>query len=270
MLDNYKYFNKKRTIKNIRFLFKQNPDIKVGFVEKNANVGAGYLSRLEKDGSNKDPSIEFLAAVSEIFHIRMDDILYSDLEEDSKNLSPNEKSIDSFISSLFDDTKVGDLLWNKFSQSNFDERIVRVDFMSTDEFPFLNHSGEGYSSNDNGYIDGYMMSFKSSFYEEMSVDFYDVIYETSLKRMSVKAYILPINYNGVNVGQKYENEFEIYVVDNNKLIPICSTLKLRNSIKKKISDLYDLIKEYNSNVTLSSDAKSFLDDYLYVPDLPFK
>ena len=59
-LSECKNFNKTLCFSNIRELLRQNPDVKIGQIEKEAGIRLGYMSRLEKDGNTSEPSMEFV------------------------------------------------------------------------------------------------------------------------------------------------------------------------------------------------------------------
>ena len=63
-LADYKNFDKKLCLKNIRDLLKDKPEVKIGQIEKDAGVSAGYMSRLEKPDNNAEPSMNFIGRKS--------------------------------------------------------------------------------------------------------------------------------------------------------------------------------------------------------------
>lgn len=268
LLDEYKYFNKWRTIKNIRYLLN-NSDIKIGDIEREARVASGYISRIAREGSTTDPSIEFLMAISKIFKINISDLLNSDLENESDGFTPNEVSVYEFIKQIFMDTNNGTIVWKKYDKENFKEDVIPYEALGADyeHSPFLNHYEE--RLNQDNTFDGYVYSFRSWFYDDYKYAISDVVYEGTLRNNSYIV-LLPITYlSGANLKTSVD-EFEVYILKNGKVIPICSTYKAKGCIKNSIIDLYNIVTRFIANINLTSEAKSFIDDYLSVLELPFK
>ena len=262
-LRKYKNFDKVKTIDNIRYLLKENPDVKIGMIEKNANVGAGYLSRIDKVGNLTDPSIEFIVTAAKMLNVSVDYLMFADFESESQNLTPNDLTVFQFVNSLYDDTVVGMLDWSEYDLRNIERRLITDRNYSA--YPLLN-----YRIDDNNNR-GAWCEFKSSFWGQYKWDVVHMIYNTNLNKMNAKAYIIPIKYF-VNSNSVID-EYEIYIWKNETLIPICSTYKIKNMIKDKIMELYRKISMYNTGIQLNGDAKSFLDTYLNTPEygeLPFK
>ena len=61
-----KNFNKSLCFSNIRELLRQNPDVKIGQIEKEAGIRLGYMSRLEKEGNKSEPSMEFIVTAAKL------------------------------------------------------------------------------------------------------------------------------------------------------------------------------------------------------------
>ena len=53
LMSEKKNFDKSVCFSNIRELLRQNPDVKIGQIEKEAGIRLGYMSRLEKDGIHR-------------------------------------------------------------------------------------------------------------------------------------------------------------------------------------------------------------------------
>lgn len=84
-------FNSRLIFDNISYLIKEQGK-KVGEVETQAGVSAGYISRNSKD-SNSKPGIDFLFRVSEILNTSIDTIMKIPLSE----LTPTERYLVSFL-----------------------------------------------------------------------------------------------------------------------------------------------------------------------------
>lgn len=102
-------FNSRLIFDNISYLIKEQGK-KVGEVETQAGVSAGYISRNSKD-SNSKPGIDFLFRVSEILNTSIDTIMKIPLSE----LTPTERYLVSFFEKLKADTAADKILWERES-----------------------------------------------------------------------------------------------------------------------------------------------------------
>ncbi|MGO5072026.1 hypothetical protein [Roseburia faecis] len=107
-LENYKNFDKRICFSNIRFLLAENPDIKVGQIEREANVRLGYTARLEKPDNTAEPSVEFIVSAAKLLGVSLDSLLNVDMQE----LTPTEKYLATFVEKLKKDTLEDKLEWN--------------------------------------------------------------------------------------------------------------------------------------------------------------
>lgn len=104
---NYKSFKKTRCFSNIRELLRTRTDVKIGQVEKEAGVSAGYMSRLEKEGNTADPSMEFIVTAANLLGVSIDTLISINLAE----LTPTERYISKFFDKLKSDTLEDKLDW---------------------------------------------------------------------------------------------------------------------------------------------------------------
>lgn len=248
-----KFFDCELVVKNIRYLFKKHQDIKIGSVERYAGVGIGYLSRISKADNSKDPSIEFIVTVAKIFDVNISDLLNYDLEKESVSITPNEMTVHNFIKGLLADTNNDTISWTKADDSFFSGCQLHIDEDSNN--PFDNYTFEVdqiYGTKSVG--------FKSVFYGELEEGLCGVVYKGVIKKINSLVYILPISYHLEDGSHK--NGYEIYVVNMNKLIPICSTLEINIRVGEAIDLLYKSIQRLNSKIQLNPNAKNIIMDYL--------
>lgn len=122
----YKNFNKSLCFSNIRELLKENSNVKIGQIEREAGIRLGYMSRLEKDGNTAEPSMEFIATAAKLLNVSIDTLISVDLA----NLNSTEEYIVNFLSKLQLDTTMGKLDWNV--ETPFDiERQVDINGINT-------------------------------------------------------------------------------------------------------------------------------------------
>jgi len=114
LLTERKNFNKALCFANIRELLRQNPDVKIGQIEKEAGIRLGYMSRLEKDGNTAEPSIEFIMTAAKLLKVSLDTLVSVNLT----GLTPTEQYIVSFFDKLKADTLADKLDWVRESEFN--------------------------------------------------------------------------------------------------------------------------------------------------------
>ncbi len=99
--------NQQLLFKNIEFLIKEQ-NKKVGEVETEAGVSAGYISRATRGGGSK-PGIDFVVNVAHILQVGVDTLLNVDMAD----LTPTEKYLLSFLEKLKNDTNQDLLDWER-------------------------------------------------------------------------------------------------------------------------------------------------------------
>lgn len=114
LIGEYKNFNKTLCFSNIRELLRQNSDVKIGQIEKEAGIRLGYMSRLEKDGNTSEPSMEFIVSAAKLLKVSIDTLITVDLT----GLTPTEQYIVSFFDKLKADTLKDKLDWNSETAFN--------------------------------------------------------------------------------------------------------------------------------------------------------
>lgn len=114
LMNECKNFNKKLCFSNIRELLRQNPDVKIGQIEKEAGIRLGYMSRLEKDGNTSEPSMEFIVSAAKLLKVSIDTLVSVDLT----GLTPTEQYIVNFFDKLKADTLKDKLDWNRETAFN--------------------------------------------------------------------------------------------------------------------------------------------------------
>lgn len=133
-------FNKKLMLDNISFLLKEYGK-KIGELEAEAGVSAGYISRTTKDSSGK-PGVDFIMKVAEALKISVDTLLNIDLT----GLTPTERYLISFIEKLKRDTTEDKLEWIRSSADSLNRMECDYNgYVAHPLFSFetFNEQGEG-------------------------------------------------------------------------------------------------------------------------------
>ncbi len=105
-------FDRKLLFDNIAALVKRS-DLKIGELETNAGVSAGYIARTSKDGTAK-PGIEFIIGVAEQLHVSTDLLLKTDLTK----MDANATYLIGFIEKLTRDTVENKLYWERETEED--------------------------------------------------------------------------------------------------------------------------------------------------------
>lgn len=268
-LDDYKNFKKQRCFENIRTLLKDNPNVKIGQIEKEACVSLGYMSRLEKPDNSSEPSIEFVATAAKMLGISIDALLLTDLGL----LNPTEKYLVTFIEKLKKDTLEDKLEWIRSSadelntmeidttgctghvlfnletfyvpgESDYPDEVTRVVFNS-------------HSFGLNTFINDDCFSLKM---KNGSTLYLMNICKSSFKTNEIDIYAREIWINTPGVGT--------YFLLDNKNIPQLSIL---------VNILFDAVKEDSHHPKVKKGIKNVLDAFINEddlgendePDLPF-
>lgn len=114
LMTEYKNFNKTLCFSNIRELLRQNTDVKIGQIEKEAGIRLGYMSRLEKEGNTSKPSMEFIVSAAKLLKVSVDTLISVDLT----GLTPTEQYLVNFFDKLKSDTLQDRLDWNRETAFN--------------------------------------------------------------------------------------------------------------------------------------------------------
>lgn len=123
----HKNFNKTICFSNIRELLKDNSDVKIGQIEKEAGIRLGYMSRLEKGDNAAEPSVEFIVTAAKLLNVSVDTLISVDLA----NLTSTEKYLVSFIEKLKSDTIMEKINWNVETEFELDRQLVDCNGVST-------------------------------------------------------------------------------------------------------------------------------------------
>ena len=183
-----KNFNKSLCFSNIRELLRQNPDVKIGQIEKEAGIRLGYMSRLEKEGNKSEPSMEFIVTAAKLLKVSLDTLVSVNLT----GLTPTEQYIVNFFDKLKADTIADKLDWN----------IESADYLNRLETDM------------NGYVDHPLFSLET-FYEEGECEYPDEVTRVVFTSRSFgpKTFICGNCYN-----LRMKNGTTLYLMDIEKSV----------------------------------------------------
>lgn len=122
LLDNYRNFDKSVCFSNIRELLRQNPDVKIGQIEREAGIRLGYMSRLEKEGNKAEPSMEFIVSAAKLLKVSLDALVSINLT----GLTPTEQYLMKFFDKLKADTLADKLEWHVETLDYFNKQKFKL------------------------------------------------------------------------------------------------------------------------------------------------
>lgn len=261
-----KSFSKKLMLDNISVLLNESGK-KVGELENEAGVSAGYISRIAKDSAGK-PGIEFIMNVAEALKVSIDTLLYIDLT----GLTPTERYLISFLEKLKKDTSEDKLEWNRTSADS------------------LNRMEQNY----NGDVDHPLFSYET-FMEEGEGDYPDEVsrvvftshtfdvhtyitgdcFSLRLKNGAV-LYLMDISksVHRVNDPNAYAKEVWMYKPQVGRQYMCCNCDK--SPLSALVDDLYAVVKEFSKHPKIVKGLQDAIDAFMrddleddYDDGLPF-
>ena len=268
LLNGTKRFSKALCLTNIRELLRQNPDVKIGQIEKEAGVRIGYMSRLEKEGNTTEPSIEFILTAAKLLRVSLDTLVSVNLS----GLTPTEQYIVSFFDKLKADTLADKLDWVRETPYN------------------LNRIEPNY----NGWVEHPLFD-EETFFEESECEYPNEVTRIvfSSKSFGPKTYITGDCFN-----LRLKNGTTLYLMNIEKSVhrtsdPTafakeawvyvpqkgCSSLlttKDETAVAPMLEELYAIVKERMEHPKINKDVMYAIDSFMKddlddddVPDLPF-
>ncbi len=262
-----KNFNKSVCFSNIRELLKDNQDVKIGKIEKEAGIRLGYMSRLEKGDNSADPSMEFIVTAAKMLNVSIDALISVDIG----GLTTTEKFLFNFFEKLKTDTIADKLTWNV--ETEFDLERYETDYNGNSMHPlfsletFYRESECGYPDQvtENVYVsktfgpntgihgDCFNLRLKNGTFLYL-MDLVKDVHRTSDKTAFVKEAVMYVPSSGIQVIATTHDDY-----------PIVELLE----------DLYSVVKEYMKHPQVNNDVMSAInafmkDDFEDDPDyLPF-
>lgn len=244
-------FNSKLMFDNISYLIKEQGK-KVGEVETQAGVSAGYISRNSKD-SNSKPGIDFLFRVSEILNTSIDTIMKIPLSE----LTPTERYLVSFFEKLKADTAADKILWERESKEYLNQ-------LEPDINGFVNHSLFSYETcyvpSETDYPDQVDKTvFVSKTFGNQTVINGDC-YNVRLKN-GVRLYLMNIVKIVHQVNDSDATALEAWMMDNSGGQCLCGTQN-DQFLADLLIDLYNTVHEVLRHPQLSNSFRCAIDAFM--------
>ena len=241
-------FNSRLIFDNISYLIKEQGK-KVGEVETQAGVSAGYISRNSKD-SNSKPGIDFLFRVSEILNTSIDTIMKIPLSE----LTPTER----YLVSFFEKLKAADkILWERESKEYLNQ--LEPDINGFVHHPLFSYE-TCYVPSETDYPDQVDKTvFVSKTFGNQTVINGDC-YNVRLKN-GVRLYLMNIVKIVHQVNDSDATALEAWMMDNSGGQCLCGTQN-DQFLADLLIDLYNTVHEVLRHPQLSNSFRCAIDAFM--------
>lgn len=246
-------FDKRRCMSAIYAIAKEK-GVKIGDLEREANVSAGYLSKLNREENTSPPSVELLLAAARVLGVTIDMLVYSEYE----GLSPNEKYVLKFLDKLAADTLSGALQWEKETKKQLlnvecgydggDARSVHPLFKAA-EVPV--EAGKRRLES----------RYYSRFFPDGDTEIAGDGFHAGLSPSDADIYIMKVDNEDANMGIGYD-QFEVYLVRKGSITPLCCSEYVCNEVSRQIQNLYRVVADADANIGINDEVKGIIDLYM--------
>lgn len=249
-----KNFNKSICFSNIRELLKENSNVKIGQIEREAGIRLGYMSRLEKEDNTSDPSMEFIVTAARLLNVSVDALISYDLA----GLTSTEKYLVNFIEKLKKDTMDEKLNWAV--ESKFELNKGELDINGNSKHPLFSLE-EFYRETECGYPEQVTECVYVSKTFGPNTGIHDDCFKLRLKNGST-FYLMNLSKDVYRVNDKsaFVKEAVMYVPGGP--IQVLATTKDEYPIGDLLNNLYDVIKENMKHPQVNKDAMYAIDAFM--------
>ena len=108
-------YDRQTFLDNVYYLAKK-MNVKIGDLENNVKLSAGYLSKLNNEDNKSNPSIELVCRLAKYFGISVDELLF----QKHSDMTKDEEEVLSFINGICNSTKAGKICWQRRSPLYFE------------------------------------------------------------------------------------------------------------------------------------------------------
>ena len=238
-------FDKKICLDNIRTLAKEK-GIKLGELEEQAGVSAGYISRIEK--SESSPAFDFIIKVADILSVSIDFLINNNLS----TMTSTNLYIARLIDKLISDTTSNHLFWEREEESYLNDNINFLNTESAFYHPLFSEVKNPNSVKD--------FEYNSLFHDPRCVSINADCFNCEIIP-DIRIYLMSTVYY---FNDTQSDEFELYIVNKknnvNKLICVKKGEKSDHAISIKL--LYGLANKSSKQTNIPSEIKTLIDDYI--------
>lgn len=236
-------FKKSLFMKNIKALMAKT-GVKIGQIEHEAQVSPGYLSRISKEGSTSDPSLEFVITAADLLDVSVDYLLYGDAEA----MTETDNYLTKFFTKVLNDTISDKILWDR--EENDENRVISYEFPE-------DVKGLGILYNTKQEEDGVRVYYESSYGSRVHLSRDNDSFSVSIPGTKGKLYVTACIYPGTD-----EIFYEAYLVVQDTKNPLCSTYSSCKEVKNIVEKIYEEIIKSTNRVHFSESVLGIMQSYL--------
>lgn len=241
-------YDKKLCISNVYYLTKEQGK-KLGDVETTAGVSAGYFSRLNKEESTANPSIEVLASVADQLGVTVDALI----SRDYSAMSSSERYVSNFLDKLIKKSNSGESIWER-------ETKAFIEGLGCDQdgdaiHPLYEHIYDGT-------VQDWRCVYQSLFNPGERYYIVGDCFKLSIDPKQT-FYLMKVSMFEQPEPPMDEDEFELYLVKNRHPESICRSWTYGNHVfARALKKLYEAAAESSRHVKLSSNVRSAIDSFM--------
>ena len=249
-----KNFNKSICFSNIRELLKENTNVKIGQIEREAGIRLGYMSRLEKEDNTAEPSMEFIVTAAKLLNVSIDTLITYDIAE----LTPSERYLLNFIEKLKVDTLKDKLNW--VSETKLELERHETDFNGKSTHPLLTLE-DFYVPSDCEYPEKVTENIYVSKTYELATIINDDSYSLRLKNGATLFLMNVKKRSRYTVNNSKEVVEAVMFVPNGRT-QVIATTNDEYPVSKLLDDLYKTVKEHLKHPQVNKDAMYAIDAFM--------
>lgn len=236
-------FDKVKLMNNINALIKER-GLKIGELENELKVSTGYISRMSKPENETMPSVDFVWKIASKLQVSVDFLIDGDYTNATDNLDFMAK----FIHTLIDETDAMNMDWQRFSNPD-----TLIDTYAMPELPMIQ---QGMSMN---IEDGECRKNYSSLYKpKVKLTMGDENYNAFVPHLGgLLVFKLRDEKTGKAVYEMYSADME-----EDGIIPICSSLEDGKVVEVLMQDLYTCIERHEKDLKVSEEARRRIRMYI--------
>ena len=255
-LQSKKHFHKDIFLQNLRVLLKES-DVKIGQIEKESGIQTGYVSRLEKPGNTTDPSAEFITTASHLLNVPIDMLVNTSIGE----MSPGVRKLLNFFQSLIEDTRKGELVWNKEPELFFEKEKFKILDDETGKTDHPLFRCDQYYDEQQGCMQ-FDFEYLTAFYPDEGISVIGNSYNAPLQGTDASIYLMKCG-DWEDLSPDYLNEFfEVYFVEKSGAVnPVCCTAQSTQPIAEIVKALYLETEIAGKQSRLTPEAADIISKY---------
>ena len=245
-------FNSKIFFDNIDYLIKSQ-NRKIGEVENEAGVSAGYISRTSKEGGSK-PGIDFILNVAKVLHVSVDILLTVNIA----SLTPTEKYLLAFLEKLEHDTASDSLAWERESAESLNN--LSTDINGNPEHPLF--ESKTVTEPD---VDDYPHDVTLSLFVSRAFDVHTAIHGDCFKlRLKNHAYLYIMNIIDNEYFEDGQNPcaIELWMTKPTEIPQFLCTDYGDSKLAGFIDNLYTVVVENSKHPKLNPEFRYIIDSYM--------